>query len=140
MLFENDKLQVGTDVFINSKQGRVELNVFCREVIQWVLQIIEIKMKTINRRVFSSLLWVAMFLSQQGNIKSNHFYCHPIGTNIYTGMKFCTLSTMMQPARHLHIFILLTNDRIYNWVFRVLNNVDDMMVLGFEHTTFQSGI
>lgn len=39
MLFEKDKLQVATDGFINSKQGRVELNEFRREVIQWVLQV-----------------------------------------------------------------------------------------------------
>lgn len=34
MLFEKDKLQVGTDGFINSKQRRVELNELCCEVIQ----------------------------------------------------------------------------------------------------------
>lgn len=52
MLFEKDKLQVGTDVFINSKQVTDELNDFRRELIQWVLQIIETKPKTQKRKVF----------------------------------------------------------------------------------------
>lgn len=45
MLFEKDKFQVGTYGFISSKQGRVELNEFHHEVIQWVLQIKDIKTK-----------------------------------------------------------------------------------------------
>lgn len=87
MLFEKDKLQVATDGFINSKRGSVELNEFCREIIQLALQIIAIKTKSRNRKVLSSLQWVPVFLAQYGNIKSNNFYCLPIDTNISSGMK-----------------------------------------------------
>lgn len=62
MLFEKDKLQVGTDGFINSKRGRVELNEFHHEVIQWVLQIKEIKTK-IKKGLFKSTVSACVSLA-----------------------------------------------------------------------------